>query len=96
MSDELIIAILGSSAVSSVVSALISRINKRDDLQSGMVALLGFQVRTTCEKIIKEKKITISEFRQLQELNAIYHKLGGNGYVKALMEKVSKAEIVED
>lgn len=94
--NDVFIAILTSGAFSAIVSSLIARFEKKDKLQRSLVALMGFQIRDTCEKIIKQKKTTLSEFRQLQELNSIYHELGGNGYVKALMEKVSKAEIVED
>ena len=99
MNETILVAIISSGALSSLISALITFISKRNEKQSftekGVMCLMGFTIRNQCEKIIKEGHLSITEYRQLQELNITYHSMGGNGYVKALMEKVEKLPITE-
>lgn len=99
MSETILVAIISSSALSTLISTIIAFISKKSEKQSltekGVMCLMGFTIRNQCEKIIKEGHLSLTEFRQLQELNITYHTMGGNGYVKALMEKVEKLPIVE-
>lgn len=99
MSETIIIAIISSSAFTALINAIINLITKRNEketlTQKGIMCLMGYTIRTQCEKLIQDGHISITEYRQLQELNITYHSMGGNGYVKALMEKVDKLPVTE-
>ena len=59
------------------------------------MCLLGYEIKSECRRLIKNKSADFEDLAQLEELNKIYRDFGGNGYVKNLLEKVSKLEVKE-
>ena len=93
---EIVLAILGSSAVASIVNYLLDKLKMKDANIEGIKVLLGWQLRHECERLlVQEKDVSIEEFRQLEELYHTYKKYNGNGFVDTLMERVKKLPIVE-
>lgn len=99
MSETLIIAIITSSAFATLVNTIINKIFDRNKdselLKKALMCVLGYQVKHEAEKMVKKKQIKLNDYKQLQELNATYQSLGGNGYVHALMEKIESKEIID-
>lgn len=96
MNDTIITILLTAIASSGAWAFLQYLLDKRDNNKKAIVGLMGFTIRGECEHRIKQGGITLENLRQLQELNEIYHKQGGNGYVKTLMDKVAKLPIKDE
>lgn len=94
--NEIVIAILTSSAFSTIVSNIISKMSKKDDMAKALMSLMGFEIRKGCRYAIEHKGISMTELKQLEEMNSIYHKMGGNGYVATLMGKIEKLDIISE
>ena len=99
MTETILVAIITSSAFTSIVNAIINKVfdkkNDNDLMKKALMCVLGYQVKHEAEKLVKQKTIKLNDYKQLQELNATYKSLGGNGYVHALMEKVESKDIEE-
>lgn len=97
---EILLAILGSSSLTAIITAIINAISKRKDGKSLdhklLVALAGYRIRLACKEAIDKNGISLEELKQLQEMNSLYHENGGNGFVKVLMEKVVKLPIIDE
>ena len=97
MSENIIIAILGSSLLTTIVSSVVSYLsnNKAKDqlLNKGVMSLLGMEIRNKCEQAILRNSISLEELRQIQEMNAIYMEMGGNGFVRTLMHDIENLQI---
>lgn len=93
MNDTLIIAILSSSFVTTLLNFVLNRIDKKSNINKALMCLLGYELKNECHRLIKQKHIELDDLEQLQQLNNVYHQLGGNGYIKALMSKVEHLEI---
>ena len=100
MDKTVIIAILSSGAFTAVINAFLNYLNKKNESKSNinkaLMCLLGYEIKTECHRLIKQKKLELDDLKQLQELNDLYHIMGGNGYVKALMDKVKGLEVHHD
>lgn len=100
MNEKIILAILGSGAFTTIVNAILNSINKRNEAKSNinkaLMCLLGYELKKECMRLVKAKSIVFDDLEQLEELNKLYHEMGGNGYVKKLMEKVEKLEVQND
>lgn len=100
MDEKIIIAILSSSVISTILNFVFNYINKRNEDKSmvakALMCLLGYEVKTECRRLIKAKEVDLVDYEQLQELNTLYHQMGGNGYVKNLMDKVGKLEVKQN
>lgn len=95
--ENVIIAIIGSGALSTIISIIATRYQKRDDVAEGVMQLLGMTIRQRCEVAIENQKISSEELAQLQSMNSVYKKLNGNGFVRVLMDKVEHLEVfIED
>lgn len=97
MDKTIIIAIISSGAFTTLINAILTYINKRNESKSniskGLMCLLGYELKKECIRLVKLKNVELDDLEQLEELNALYHEMGGNGYVKRLMEKVEKLEV---
>lgn len=100
MDKTIFIAILSSGAFTAIINAILNHINKKNEskgnINKALMCLLGYELKNECHRLIKSKQVELDDLEQLQELNNIYHKMGGNGYVKTLMEKVEKLEVKHD
>lgn len=97
MDKTIIIAIISSGAFTTLINAVINYINKRNEAKSNvnkaLMCLLGYELKSECRRLIKENKADFEDLEQLDELNNLYHQMGGNGYVKNLMSKVLSLEV---
>lgn len=97
MDRTVIIAIVSSGAFTAIVNAVINFLNKKNEAKSNinkaLMCLLGYEIKSECRRLIKERSVELNDYEQLQELNTLYKDMGGNGFVKSLMDKVSKLEV---
>lgn len=100
MDKTIIVAIISSGAFTTLINAIINYYNKKNENKSNvnkaLMCLLGYEIKGECRRLIKNKSIDLNELEQLNELNEIYHNLGGNGYVKSLMDNIKKLEVREN
>lgn len=95
MENSIIIAVLSTSAFSTLLNFLLNRIDKKGNINKALMCLLGYEIKSECRRLIKNKSADFEDLAQLEELNKIYRDMGGNGYVKNLLDKVSKLEVKE-
>lgn len=57
---------------------------------------LRLNITAICNSCLSKGSITSNEFKMLEGLYAEYQELGGNGYIKTLMEKIRALPIKED
>lgn len=93
MENSIIIAVLSTSAFSTLLNFLLNRIDKKGNINKALMCLLGYEIKSECIRLLKNKHADFEDLEQLEELNKIYHDMGGNGYVKNLLDKVSKLEV---
>lgn len=97
MDKTIIIAIISSGAFTTLINAVLNYINKRNEAKSNvnkaLMCLLGYELKSECRRLIKENQADFEDLEQLDELNNLYHQMGGNGYVKNLMSKVLSLEV---
>ena len=102
---EIIIAVLGGSALSALITQVgnyISERRKRKDskedtedakdaaLRQGIKLLLADKIQYLGLKYIEEGEITFSNRKMLNEMHSTYHNgLGGNGDFDGLMKEVN-------
>ena len=89
----IIVAVLGSSGLTSLIMYFLTR---NDTNKKCFIAIMGMTIRKSCKEALKENVITYTELEQLQNMNELYKELGGNGFVKTLMEKVERLQVIDD
>lgn len=97
MDKTIIIAIISSGAFTTLINTILNYLNKKSEAKSNvnkaLMCLLGYELKSECRRLIKEKEVDFDDLEQLDELNDLYHQMGGNGYVKNLMSKVLSLEV---
>lgn len=93
MDKTIIIAIISSGAITTLLNYILQRLDKKSNINKALMCLLGYEIKGECRRLIKSNEIDLDDLQQLQELNSLYHEMGGNGYVKTLMDKVNKLEV---
>lgn len=93
MASEIIIAIISSGLLSTIVTQIITAINKRKEQKSGvnqaMRLVLKDRLRQLCEQYITQQWIYSDELDDIIAMHKCYHdQLNGNGYLDVLMDKV--------
>ena len=96
MDNTILIAIISSSAFTTLLNFILNRFDKKSNINKALMCLLGYEIKGECRRLIRAKEVTLDDLEQLEELNKIYHDLGGNGYVKSLMSKVGNLEVVHN
>lgn len=103
---EIIIAVLGGSALSALITQVgnyISERRKRKDavedrtedkdaaLKQGIKLLLADKIQYLGLRYIEEGEVTFSNKKMLNEMHSVYHNgLGGNGDYDDLMEEFNE------
>ncbi len=95
---EIIVAILGSGALSAAVGALvaacINRAKRKHGVAAGTQMLLYINIKALGKQFIAEGEITAEDLEDIIEMHRVYHdELAGNGYLDTLMEQVRKLPI---
>lgn len=104
--NEIVIALIGSGALSALVSGAVTLIGKRIDrknakddekeaLHALLLAMARSQIKRECREHIERGSISTDELEDIQFLHKYYKDAGGNGYCKTLMDKVNVLPIKE-
>lgn len=91
---EIVIAIIGSGALSAIIAGVFNLINNRSKNKNAEVRLLmGIaysEIIEQAQKYISRGYITIDEYKELEHyFYEPYQALGGNGTAEKLMKEVS-------
>lgn len=94
---QIVLAIISSNALSALISggiALFSqRRKKKDSNTAGLRILLYDRIKHLAKSYISRGWITTEELEDLMEMHKVYHDLGGNGYLDALMDQVHRLTV---
>lgn len=95
----IILAVIGSSAFSALISGIFMLINNKKKNQNGVAAgvrqLLYNQIKEKGKAYIADGQITNEELEDLIDTHRIYHDdLNGNGYLDQLMAEVKKLKLI--
>lgn len=93
MTETIIIAILGSGALSALISGLFGIINNRSKLRNNenrlLMGIAYAEIIEQAQKYINRGYITIDEFKELEHyFYQPYKNMGGDGTVEKLMKEV--------
>ncbi len=95
---EMIAAVLGSGALSALISGAFGLIRDRraekDGVRAGVRQLLYDKIKFLGRKYIAEGEVSCEDLEDLMEMHKIYHdELSGNGYLDHIMAEVKKLRI---
>lgn len=98
METEIIVAIIGSGALSTVVAQVLAYLNQRRERKSGQSAairlVLKDRLRYLCGHYINQGWIYEDELEDIIRMHRCYHDtLSGNGYLDELMKRVKALDI---
>lgn len=89
-----IVAILGSSAVNTLLAFLISQIDKKSGINKSLRLLMKDRLRFLCMHYIQQGWIYEDELEDIMAMHRCYHDdLKGNGFLDKQMEKVTNLEV---
>ena len=91
--NDVVIAIIGSGALSALISGCISlmkdRKTKDDGVRAGVRMMLYDRIKFLGLKYIQHGSIDPEQLEDIIEMHKIYHTdLGGNGYLDSVMGQV--------
>lgn len=95
---ELVLAVLGSGALSAVISGLMTRWNSRkrknDGVSEGVQVLLYDRIKYLGCRYIADGEISAGDLEDLIRMHNVYHDgLDGNGYLDSVISAVKKLPI---
>lgn len=98
MTETIVIAILGSSLLSTIINQICNFIQRRADEKSGVKQALRLvlkdRLRQLCVHYIQQGWIYEDELEDIITMHKCYHdELNGNGYLDTMMSKVKALEI---
>ena len=88
MTTQIFIAIIGSGALSTIISFVLQAI--KDKKRSNRIDkfLLLHLIEETCRDAIAEGRIAREDLQKLDEMYTMYKDIGGNGYADAIVNRV--------
>ena len=93
MSEQLIIAILSSTSiatiVTAIVNAIISNTKRYKSLETASRLMIKDRIKHLGQNYIKRGSITVEELEDLHEMHECYHDLKGNGFLDSIMSSVN-------
>lgn len=97
--NEVILAVVGSGALSAVISGIFTTLNtkkrQKDGVAAGVQQLMYDRIKYLCKYHISRGRIASNDLEDLERMHTIYHNdLDGNGYLDDLMKKVRNLEVV--
>ena len=97
MNDQIVIAILGSSSIAAIVTAIINFITSRSKMYKLLITadkiILKDRIKHLSKNYITRGYIMSDELEDLHEMYNCYLELDGNGFLAALMNKVNALEV---
>ena len=105
MTDAVLIAVLGSGALSALISGVFNLVSAKmkknvqdkiqcEAIQGAVRQLLYDRAKYLCKAHLERGYIASNDLEDLLKIHKNYHDLGGNGYLNDLMEAVSKLKII--
>lgn len=96
---EIIVAIIGSGALSALISGIIGFIKdrrcKKDGVRAGVRQLLYDKIKFLGRKYIADGEVSCEDLEDLIDMHKIYHDdLGGNGYLDHIINEVKKVKVI--
>ena len=90
---EVLLAVIGSSAMASIISGIFSLIKDRkskdDGLEAGVRILLYDRIKHLCLKYCEVGHISSDDYEDLVKMHQVYHSnLHGNGFLDSEMTSV--------
>ena len=86
--QTIIIAIIGSGALSAVISGVFGLIQSRQRRKDGVRVMLYDRIKHLGRKYIAEAEISAEDLEGLIAMHTIYPELDGNGFLDRLMDQV--------
>lgn len=93
---EIVVAILGSSALAAVISGLFSRIDRKQEKDDAVQLLLYHDIKVECREYIFQGYIGSDELEVLMKMHETYHNRGGNGYLDKLVQEACELPVKEE
>ena len=94
---EIIIAIIGSGALSAAISGVFQLLAKKNEKKTAsgkaLLALLWDSTDQLGKRYIEEGSITTDELHRILTIFEAYKGLGGNGYMDTLIDNVKRLPI---
>lgn len=94
MSEAIIIAILSSSSIATIITAIINAIITHSKSYNSLVEanriLMKDRIKHLGNDYIHRGNITSEELQDLHEMHNCYHDLGGNGFLDTIMNNVNR------
>ena len=94
MTEAIAIAIIGSSAFTVCVNALVESVKTMFGNKSSTTKAVNFSfmiaIQMYGEKLVDKGTVDPEEIKQFSEMYQLYKKRGGNGYVDRLKAEVEK------
>ena len=98
MGNEILIAVIGSGALSALISGAFGLIRdrriKNTAAGAALQQLMYDRIKHLCKAHISRGEIASNDLEDLLKMHAAYHKLGGNGFLDELMEAVKELRII--
>ena len=95
--QTIIIAIIGSGALSAIISGVFglvqNRKKKKDGLRDGVRIMLYDRIKHLGRKYIADEEVSAEDLEDLISMHTIYHELGGNGFLDSVMSQVKALPI---
>lgn len=90
--NEIIVAIIGSGALSTVISLVATRHARRAEaeeaIEDGLSFLLLGEIERRGERHIDAGEISTDDYAKFNALCDVYVRLGGNGYARRIKDAV--------
>lgn len=94
--NETVLYIIGTSAFSAIIAAIISALETRRYNRNITLHMFRMSFRSLAEQYLSRGSITLDELKDLEDGYDLYHnKLNGNGYLKTIMSKVRDLPVKE-
>ena len=92
---EIVLAVLGSSALAAIISGIFGLIGNRQQKESGVEAgvriLLYERIKFLGMHYAEKKYVSNDDYEDLIKMHQVYHNaLKGNGFLDDIMEQVKK------
>ena len=90
---QIIIAVIGSGALSAVISGIFSLLVRKHERDEDIMLLLYHDIKTECKDYIAQGSIDGEGLEVLLQMHGRYHARGGNGYLDKLITEVKSLPI---
>lgn len=95
--QEIAIAIIGSGALSALVSGIVAIINGRQKSKKGIDKALKFlilgELERQFDKLHQKGRCSRTDMKRFREVYDTYKSLGGDGYADDMLEAIKELEV---